>query len=207
MTLHPTLEAAARGDLPEWAQASPRRIAHMERVSDLLAEWAAEAEMAPDGRLRWRAMGHLHDACKDVAPEELRRWLGEECRDIPDPVLHGPAAARRLQEEGVEDAGLLHAVAWHTLGHPELGPDGMALYAADFLEPGRTLRDAWRAGLRERMPGELEAVTREILRARIEHLLHRNRPVHGLTMAFWNRMARGGQRTARGEGRGRWAPA
>jgi HD superfamily phosphohydrolase YqeK len=169
----------------------------MRRVADLLDGWARAAGLDAEERARWRAMGHLHDACKGVPADELRGWLGGEAAGIPDPVLHGPAAARRLRDDGVDDEALTRAVAWHTLGHPELGPEGMALYAGDFLEPGRDLRNAWRAGLRARLPGELEAVTREILRARIEHLLRRDRPVHPTTMAFWNRLAEGA----------RWAPA
>lgn len=189
MTLHPVVEAASRGELPRWAVASPARVAHMQRVADLLAAWSDEAGLDADECRRWRAMGHLHDACKDAPAPLLRRWLGDEAAGIPDRVLHGPAAAHRLREEGVDDVELLRAVAWHTLGHPELGRAGMALYSADFLEPGRQLRDAWRAGLRERMPAELATVTREILRARIEHRLERNRAVHQLTLAFWNRLA------------------
>lgn len=73
----------------------------------------------------------------------------------------------------------------------------MALYCADFLEPGRRLREEWRAALRERAPRELEAVVREILQARIRHLLERGRPLHPETIGFWNRMT---------EGRG-WASA
>lgn len=191
MNLHPLLAEAARGTLPGWAQCSPKRYAHMERVADLLDGWARQAGCSDHDRARWRAMGFLHDACKGVEPDELRGWLGDEAVGIPDPVLHGPAAALRMREDGVDDEPLTAAVAWHTLGHPELRTEGMFLYAADFLEPGRNLRNGWRSGLRGRMPGEIEAVTREIVRARIGHLLDRTRPVHVHTVAFWNRMAEG----------------
>jgi 2-amino-4-hydroxy-6-hydroxymethyldihydropteridine diphosphokinase len=88
----------------------------------------------------------------------------------------------------VEDQGLLLAVAYHTLGHPNLDDAGKALYAADFLEPGRNLRNRWRGELRARMPMELEEVTREILAVRLGHLVKRNRPMQPETVAMWNSM-------------------
>jgi HD superfamily phosphohydrolase YqeK len=91
--------------------------------------------------------------------------------------LHGPAAAERLREEGVADEELLAAVAYHTIGDPSFGQLGRALYAADFLEPGRTFRAEWRAELRERVPAELDAVVLEVARARVAHV----REVHGFS--------------------------
>lgn len=105
-------------------------------------------------------------------------------------MLHGPAASELLRVEGVMDGSFLMAVAYHTLGHPGLGPAARALYAADFLEPGRDIRNEWRGGLRSRMPHDAEAVVREILSARIVHLLDTGRPIRPETAAFWNQMAR-----------------
>lgn len=191
MTLHPVVAAAAAGELPSWGDCSASRRAHMARVADLLEGWARASGRTGDDVQRWRAMGFLHDACKGVPHDELRRWLGAAADGIPGPVLHGPAAALCLRRDGVDDEALTEAVAWHTLGHPAMGTEGMALYAADFLEPGRDLRNGWRSKLRRRMPAEMAAVTREIVQARIEHLVHRGRPVHPNTMALWNRMAEG----------------
>jgi HD superfamily phosphohydrolase YqeK len=67
----------------------------------------------------------------------------------------------------------------------------MALYAADFLEPGRSLREEWRAELRGRAARELEAVVKEILSARIGYLIGKGRPLHPETVGFWNRMSEG----------------
>lgn len=186
---HSVVRAAARGRLPEWAEAAPERRDHMERVSALLEAWATARGEAPDDVIRWTAVGWLHDALRDASPERLRALLEPPLSQLPDRVLHGPAAAARLRDEGVDDEALLRAVAFHTLGHPELGALGMALYAADFLEPGRSLRPEWRAGLRERMPDELEAVTREILGARIRYLVESGRPLFPATVDFWNRFA------------------
>ena len=78
----------------------------------------------------------------------------------------------------------MRAVAFHTLGHPGLDTAGVALYAADFLEPGRAVRADWRASLRGRMPDELDDVVLEVARARTEHLRGIGGSVRPETAAF-----------------------
>lgn len=189
--LHPLLEAAARGEFPPWTQAGPPRREHMRRVAALLGEWARLRGEGPVEEARWRAAGLLHDVLRDADPRTLRSGLPPEFRDLPDKVLHGPAAAHRLREEGVADGELLEAVRFHTLGWPHFGPLGWALYAADFLEPGRQFQEEWRRDLRARAPADLEGVAKEILRARILYQAERGRPLHPWTVAFWNRLAQG----------------
>lgn len=187
----PILQAASRGVLPPWAKAREGRREHMSRVASLLEGWAHVRREPPAEVARWIAAGHLHDALRDASEEELRAGVGEEHRTLPAKVLHGPAAAARLRADGVADEEVLHAIAFHTLGSPGFGTVGLALFAADFLEPGRKLEDEWRAELRRRAPMELEDVVKEILQARIRHLVNRGRPLMKETVAFWNRFAEG----------------
>ena len=189
MTLHPLVERAAAGELPAWAVASDERRRHIERVAALLGAWAEELALPEEEGARWRAVGRLHDALRDAPAESIRPRLPPALRDLPDRILHGPAVAERLRVEGVEDGGLLRAVAYHTLGHPSFGRLGQALYAADFLEPGRDLRNEWRAELLARLPGDLRAVVREILGARIVHLVERSGHIRPETIGFWNALA------------------
>jgi len=189
MTLHPIVERASHGELPVWAVASEDRRRHMERVADLLGTWAAALGLDEDARGRWLAVGYLHDALRDAPVEELRARVPPTLAALPGRILHGPAAAERLRVEGVADGELLLTVAYHTLGHPALGTLGRALYAADFLEPGRDLLNDWRAGLRDRMPGALEAVVREVLGARIAHLVDRGSAMRSETVGFWNALS------------------
>ena len=192
MSLHPILERAAEGELPTWSSVTPWRRAHMERVAALLDSWAGSFGHAQEERARWRALGYLHDALRDDDPETLRPRVPPAHAQLPGRLLHGPAAAERLRMEGVTDGEFLIAVSYHTLGHPSLQIMGKALYAADFLEPGRDLLNEWRAGLRDRMPGDLEGVVREVLGARIAHLVERRSTLRPETAAFWNALVDGG---------------
>jgi HD superfamily phosphohydrolase YqeK len=189
MTLHPIVEGASRGELPAWAVASDERRHHMRRVATLLGSWADSLGLSGQDRGRWTAAGYLHDALRDAPVEDLRPRVPPGLAGLPGRILHGPAAAERLRAEGVADGELLLAVAHHTLGHPALGTLGRALYAADFLEPGRDLLNDWRAGLRDRMPGELEAVVREVVGARIVHLVERRSAMRSETVGFWNALS------------------
>jgi len=187
MALHARLEAAAAGTLPEWSHPSAPRRTHIERVAALLDEWAVALDLADIDRKRWRAAGMLHDALREVAPDELRPMVEEEeLRDVAGKLLHGPAAAARLRSDGVHDEPLLRAITYHTIGHPQLDELGRALFIADFIEPGRLHDAAHLAVLRARMPHARTDVLRDVLRARIGRLLHDNRPIRAETAAFWN---------------------
>ena len=187
-TPHPIVQAAASGGLPEWAQASEGRRAHMARVSQLLRSWAEKRGEIDQEVVRWAALGFLHDMMRDADPAEMRAMVDPTFASLTDKALHGPAAAVRLRECGVEDDELVHAVEYHTLGSREFRDLGKALYAADFLEPGRKTESDWQAGLRERLPSELEAVVREIAEARVGYLIEKGRPVRAETTGFLRSM-------------------
>lgn len=190
MVLHERVAQAGEGAIPDWAHLRADRRAHIERVADLMGSWAAAAGLDETDQVRWRAAAYLHDALREVDPDTLRAILPERLRGLPGPVVHGPAAAERLRAEGVRDESLLRAVAWHTLGHPDLDALGRSLYVADFLEPGRPFLQDWRTDLRTRMPHELDAVTHEVLASRIRHLVDCDVPLLEPTVAFWNALLR-----------------
>ena len=158
----------------------------MARVAGLLGAWAEELGLEPDDAIRWRAAGLLHDALRDEAPERLRPLAPPDDRDLPGPLLHGPAAAARLRADGVRDEAVLRAVAYHTVGDDRFDRLGRALYAADYLEPGRAFRSAWRADLRSRMPSELDGVVFLVAQARMAHLVERGTRIAPGTVGFWN---------------------
>jgi HD superfamily phosphohydrolase YqeK len=215
----PLVAEAARGHLPSWARVRPKREAHLERVRLLLTHWAGVLGLDPEEGARWAALGTLHDALRDAPASSLRDLLqgstasgpppggdgeGEDAAegaaggfpflpatpwDLPAPLLHGPAAARRLAGEGLEDVAFLRAVAFHTLGHPALDAAGRALYCADALEPGRPDPDGWRARLREAFPGDPAGVLAQVLGRRMMWQVEGRHHLHPDTVAFWNAAA------------------
>jgi HD superfamily phosphohydrolase YqeK len=186
--VHDLARDAAAGALPDWAVVGEERLAHIHRVAALMDEWAVALRLDDAERARWRAAAWLHDALRDAADEELRPIVPASLRLLPTPLLHGPAVARRLADEGVHDAALLRAVACHTLGSAEFDLLGRALYAADYLEPGRSFRAGERAAQRARMPHQLNDVLIEIVRARLTHLLDSGSAIRPETLGFWNQL-------------------
>lgn len=189
--LSPVEAAAARGELPEWARVSPRRREHMARVARLMEEWAHALALPEDECLRWAAAGWLHDCLREEAPERLRAEVADSERDLPGPILHGPAASRRLA--GQVDKRILNAIRYHTIGSPSLDQLGRALYLADFLEPGRDFAIEWRADLSSRMPGDLDAVLIEVVASRLTHLIEKRKPIRPETAAFWTSLVGAGR--------------
>jgi HD superfamily phosphohydrolase YqeK len=184
--LHPVVESAARGDPPDWTEASRKRRAHMGRVADLMGRWARAFDLDDRDIARWRAAGILHDALREAEVDTLRPLVEPEMRDLPGKMLHGPAAAARLRADGVRDDALLRAVAWHTLGHPDFDRLGRALYLADYLEPGRKYDSDRLARLRDRVPRNLDKVLRKVASLRIQQSIDQGCPLLETTTAFWN---------------------
>ena len=164
--------------LPDWAQVTPARRGHVERVVSLLGEWAGAMRVSSAERDRWLRAAWLHDALRD-AP-------------LGDLMAHGPAAADRAAQNGERDRGVLDAVRYHTVGYAGWDDVGRMLYLADFLEPGRDFdlngRDGRRA-LAQRVPAERDAVLREVARRRLEWVVRSGWPLVPETVAFWNALA------------------
>jgi HD superfamily phosphohydrolase YqeK len=158
--------------LPEWAEVSAKRRAHIKRVAGLLESWADAMRVRPSERARWVRAAYLHDALKDA------RLSGR--------LSHGPAAAARARAHGERDKGVLSAVRYHTVGYAGWDRVGRMLYLADFLEPGRTGAARVRRELRKRVPREPDAVLIEVARWRIESVLAAGWDLEPETVAFWN---------------------
>jgi HD superfamily phosphohydrolase YqeK len=184
------IELAAQGELPEWAEMTQSRRAHVSRVAAVMDEWAERAGLDEAGRMRWRAAGWLHDVLRDAPAEHMRPWLEGEFHQLPESFLHGPAAASRLSEEGVDDGELLDAIRYHTLGNAKLGRLGLSLIAADFLEPGRRKRAEWRSKLREQANTDFPAVIRTVVSAKLTHALEEEMPLRLEMAGLWNRLVR-----------------
>jgi nicotinate-nucleotide adenylyltransferase len=163
----PLPELSAEIDSRLSRELSEKRAAHSRGVAEFAAELCARHGIDPE---RGRLAGLAHDLCKELPAEEQRRrfgsWLAARGRPgdwalspaagspglagpgagegrFPDEVLHGPAAALLLERDyGLDEADILEAVAWHTLGRADMGPLAVFVYCADKVEPGRKHVDA-----------------------------------------------------------------
>ncbi|HXM37407.1 MAG TPA: HD domain-containing protein [Gemmatimonadales bacterium] len=160
--------------LPAWAQVTPARRAHIERVAALLREWAEAIRVPTTERDRWLRAAWLHDALRDAPLHG------------GDFMVHGPAAAERAAVDGERDRGVLDAVRYHTVGYAGWDDVGRMLYLADFLEPGRDFDADGRRALAGRVPAERDAVLREVARRRVEWVLRSGWRLLPETVAFWN---------------------
>ena len=158
--------------LPSWAQVSPGRRAHIERVVSLLDTWATAMGVSAAERERWTRAGWLHDSLRDAK--------------LGDATAHGPAAADRAAADGETDRGVLEAVRYHTIGYAGWDDVGRMLYLADFLEPGRGQDPPDRAQLAQRVPRERDTVLRDVARHRIEWMLSSGWKLPRTTVDFWN---------------------
>ncbi len=177
-------DGAVAFELPSWAQASDKRLAHIARVTRLLDQWASAMNIPGEERLGWLDAGLCHDALKD-APEAQQRALAGDVAYEPE-MLHGPAAAARMEQDGERRQSVLNAVRYHTVGYLDWDRTGHALYMADFLEPGRKFSRRDRAFLASQVPHDFEGVFRQVVRARLEWSLHEGHSLFPETVALWN---------------------
>jgi predicted HD superfamily hydrolase involved in NAD metabolism len=119
-----------------------QREEHIHRVTQVIT---ALAERFGLDKAAARLVGLAHDMDRD-----LPRWrsyaLLSDWRLLPTPMErrnpkmhHGWITAERLRRSyGIDSPSIISAVRYHTLGHPSLDDLGLALFVADFCEPGRT---------------------------------------------------------------------
>ncbi|MBX6332944.1 MAG: hypothetical protein IRY91_13940 [Gemmatimonadaceae bacterium] len=171
-------------ELPSWAQAGERRLAHIARVTALLDAWADAMHLDAEERRAWHDAGQWHDALRDASEAELRAIVPDLA--LPPGALHGPAAAVRLAHEGESRHDVLEAIRWHTVGCATWARVGRALYMADYLEPGRPYARADRAYLAAQVPHAFDGTFRQVVRMRLENALREGHELHPSSVALWN---------------------
>ena len=176
---------SAAVELPVWACVTEKRRAHIERVTALLDEWARAMKLPPDEARAWHDAGRLHDALRDANEATLRGLAGNH-EGFTVEMLHGPAAAARLTQDGETRTELLDAIRYHTVGSEQWGRLGRALYMADYLEPGRKFSRADRGFLAAQVPSDFDATFRQVLRARLEWSLREGMRLYPQAVALWN---------------------
>jgi predicted HD superfamily hydrolase involved in NAD metabolism len=174
---------------------SEGRYGHTLRVADTAEDLARVHGLDP---VRARLAALLHDAAREMEPEEFLRlagaWdlhVGEPERQSPK-LLHAPVAAELARRElGVEDEEVLGAIRAHTVGEPEVGPLALALYVADKIEPARGYPSVGR--IRDLAREDLREAATEALRRVVAHNELRDRPIHPSSRAMleWLEQAQG----------------
>jgi 2-amino-4-hydroxy-6-hydroxymethyldihydropteridine diphosphokinase len=170
--------------LPDWAQVTDRRRAHIDRVVTLLATWTERMGLPDDERSRWLAAGVLHDALRDAPLPMLRALTGDG--SMSQDLLHGPASAVRAEQGGERRQDVLEAVRFHTVGSTDWTRTGRALYMADFLEPGRAFLTAERAFIADHVPHDFDSAFRQCVRLRLEWSLKQGGALFPESVALWN---------------------
>ena len=171
-------------ELPSWACLTEQRRAHVGRVAELMERWSGELGVPADEARAWRDAALWHDALRD-APETTLRVLVPRA-DFTAEMLHGPAAAVRLERDGETRAELLDAIRWHTVGSAEWGRLGRALFMADFLEPGRRFSRGDRAFLARHVAKDFDGVFRQVVSMRLQHALREGHWLFPETVTLWN---------------------
>ena len=175
--------SATEVELPGWAVASPKRRAHIARVNALALSWADAMGIDSEERDAWSDATRWHDALRDAGEAELRALVPH--LDWPASLLHGPAAATRLERGGESRGAVLEAIFWHTVGNARWDRTGRVLYMADFLEPGRPFDREQRAQLAARVPEDPDGTFREVVRMRLGERVASGEALLPETAALW----------------------
>jgi 2-amino-4-hydroxy-6-hydroxymethyldihydropteridine diphosphokinase len=170
--------------LPVWAQVGSKRLAHIERVTSLLRAWGAAMRLDREEAQAWIDAGAWHDSLRDAPEAELRAITGDT--ESLEGMLHGPAAAIRLEREGEKRRSVLDAIRYHTVGSPDWDRTGRALYMADYLEPGRKFSREDRFFLAAQVPHSFDSVFRQVVRFRLDWSVREGNHIFPETVALWN---------------------
>ena len=170
--------------LPVWACVGKKRLAHIERVTSLLRAWGAAMRLDREEAQAWIDAGAWHDSLRDAEEEELRELTGD--MTTPEELLHGPAAAAKLEREGEKRRHVLEAIRYHTVGSPNWERTGKALYMADYLEPGRKFSREDRFFLAAQVPHSFDEVFLKFVLLRLDWSVREGNPLFPETVALWN---------------------
>ncbi len=144
------------------------------------------------GVLAWTCL--MHDLAREEPPDVIlelvrRSPYRDEVSSAGGPVRplvwHGIASAVLASElVGVPSTEAFHAVAWHPVGHPWATRLLMLLMCADYLEEGRSFRNA---ALKPESFPDLPSLWREVFRARMVRAVHLGWHLTSFSVECYNR--------------------
>jgi len=166
---------------------SASRLIHVQGVvqtaSKLALRYGADPEQA-------ELAGWLHDIFRECDEKELRQ-LAQKCNFVlpaSDVITwHGPICAARMASDfGIADPAIAEAVAYHTVGHPEMPLLARIIYVADAIEPSRDYAQV--AALRECAWQNLSIAVARCADDGIAHLLAKHVTISLETVQMRNNM-------------------
>jgi len=134
-----------------------------------------------------------HDVARALTGESLleqARLYGLRVKPVQraTPVLlHGPVAARWLQQEdGISDRQVLNAVRWHTTGSKGMGPVEKVVFLADKLDPLKASRYPYLERVRSLAREDLDQALLEFLNHELAYFLSRGHLIHPASIELRN---------------------
>ncbi len=156
------------------ARVSDFRFGHIQRVSDLARDIALANKLNPQDAY---LAGLLHDVAKEFSVEELLE-LAQPQNQVEKKFpsgLHGRVGSIVARSLGVENEDILEAIEWHVFGVLPGHRLGMAVFVADFSEPGR----GWGDKIRETaLHGKLGEAYRMAVFEKYQFLTERGKEIH-----------------------------
>ena len=142
-----------------------------------------------------------HDLARARPPAELLREAGAAGLELSpvergSPILlHGALAAHAMAERfGVEDAEVLAAARYHTIGRAGMSALERLISVADKIEPEKVRGEAALAEAHRLADESLEAAMRHLLDLHVGRALARGWPLHPDTVAARNELLQTGQK-------------
>ena len=165
-----------------------KRLEHTCNVADMAVQ-LARRHGVEEQKARIAAL--LHDICKEEPPEtQLQRaekfGIIFDDQQLASPkVWHGFAAAEFAAGIGITDREILDAVCYHTTGRADMTPLDLVVFLADAVSAERDYPGV--EELRRLAFEDLEQAFFESIRANMEELSHKGRPLIRDTWQAYNR--------------------
>lgn len=169
------------------AMVSEDRFQHILRVARLAAAIAGANRFTAAEIDAVRLAAVLHDAARDLSPEELFELAPpENPTEERHPLsVHGRAARVIAERWGVHEADVLEAVEGHVFGVAPGNRVGVAVYIADVCEPGRGVND----DIRTLALSDLDAAYARAVESKVTYLRSKGKAVHPATLRVYEQLA------------------
>ncbi len=170
---------------------SEPRLNHCLRVEAMALELALHFQ-TPSELVSPAAL--LHDLCREYDRDKLLKLAGnfgiviDDIEEAEPLLLHGSVAAAIVKNTlGINDPLVLEAISYHITGAPGLSPLARLIFVADFIEPGRTFKQA-RIIREQALILSPDEILLKIFNRSIEYVIKQGFLIHPRTVAGRNEL-------------------